>query len=179
MNENSSQTIKELSDDKKIKNSSEFNNNSVTTNEEDLSFNQNDIPSADSSSSRSNPDFENAGFTQEEFASLLGKYDYNFKPGDLVKGTVFALEPKGAMIDIGAKTAAFMPVQEVSINRVEGLNDVLQPSESREFFIMSEENEVAYIRYASVYRKFNGVKDFISTLESLKGSSKEQLASIL
>ena len=62
-------------------------------------------------------------------------------PGDLVKGTVFALEPKGAMIDIGAKTAAFMPVQEVSINRVEGLNDVLQPSESREFFIMSEENE--------------------------------------
>ena len=43
---------------------------------------------------------ENAGFTQEEFASLLGKYDYNFKPGDLVKGTVFALEPKGAMIDI-------------------------------------------------------------------------------
>jgi len=88
-----------------------------------------------------NSDFDNAGFTQEEFASLLGKYDYNFKPGDLVKGTVFALEPKGAMIDIGAKTAAFMPVQEVSINRVEGLNEVLRPSESREFFIMSEENE--------------------------------------
>ena len=84
---------------------------------------------------------DTAGFTQEEFASLLGKYDYNFKPGDLVKGTVFALEPKGAMIDIGAKTAAFMPMQEVSINRVEGLSDVLQPSESREFFIMSEENE--------------------------------------
>ena len=35
------------------------------------------------------------------------------------------------MIDIGAKTAAFMPMQEVSINRVEGLSDVLKPSESR------------------------------------------------
>ena len=45
------------------------------------------------------------------------------------------------MIDIGAKTAAFMPMQEVSINRVEGLGDVLQPGEVREFFIMSEENE--------------------------------------
>ena len=44
---------------------------------------------------------------------------------------------------------------------------------------LMKENEVAYIRYASVYRKFNGVKDFISTLESLKGSSKNQLASIL
>jgi len=136
MNENSSQTIKELSEDKEIKNLSELNDDSASQNEEDLSFEKSDIPSADSSSSRTNTDFENAGFTQEEFASLLGKYDYNFKPGDLVKGTVFALEPKGAMIDIGAKTAAFMPVQEV-----EGLNEVLQPSESREFFIMTEENE--------------------------------------
>jgi small subunit ribosomal protein S1 len=141
MNENSSQTIKELSEDKEIKNLSELDDDSVSQNEEDLSFEKNDIPSADSSSSRTNADFDNAGFTQEEFVSLLGKYDYNFKPGDLVKGTVFALEPKGAMIDIGAKTAAFMPVQEVSINRVEGLNEVLRPSESREFFIMSEENE--------------------------------------
>jgi len=141
MNENSSQTIKELSEDQEIKNSSELDNNSESQNGEDLSFEKSDIPSADSSSSRTTTDFDNVGFTQEEFASLLGKYDYTFKPGDLVKGTVFALEPKGAMIDIGAKTAAFMPVQEVSINRVEGLNDVLQPSESREFFIMSEENE--------------------------------------
>ena len=44
---------------------------------------------------------------------------------------------------------------------------------------LRRENEVAYIRYASVYRKFNGVKDFISTLESLKGNSKNELASIL
>ena len=117
MNENSSQTIKELSEEKELKNSSELDNDSVSQNKEDLLLEENEIPSADSSSSRANTDFENAGFTQEEFASLLGKYDYNFKPGDLVKGTVFALEPKGAMIDIGAKTAAFMPVQEVSINR--------------------------------------------------------------
>jgi len=141
MNENSSQPIKELSEDQESKNSTELDNDSTSQNQEDLSFEKSDIPSADSSSSRTNTDLDNAGFTQEELASLLGKYDYNFKPGDLVKGTVFALEPKGAMIDIGAKTAAFMPVQEVSINRVEGLNEVLRPSESREFFIMSEENE--------------------------------------
>ena len=101
-----------------------------------------DIPTADDPSSRAKKyDFNGAGFTVDDFASLLSKYDYNFKPGDIVKGTVFALESKGAMIDIGAKTAAFMPMQEVSINRVEGLSDVLQASEQREFFIMSEENE--------------------------------------
>ena len=70
MNENSSQTIKELSEDKEINNPSELKNDSVSQNEEDLSFEKNDIPSADSSSSRTNKDFENAGFTQEE--SLAG-----------------------------------------------------------------------------------------------------------
>ena len=108
---------------------------------EDLSIPE-DVPTADDPGSRaSQRDLNDAGFTLDEFAALLSKYDYNFKPGDIVNGTVFALESKGAMIDIGAKTAAFMPLQEVSINRVEGLSDVLQPGEIREFFIMSEENE--------------------------------------
>ena len=101
-----------------------------------------EVPTADDPSSRAaSRDADGAGFTLEEFASLLSKYDYNFKPGDVVNGTVFAMEPKGAMIDIGAKTAAFMPLQEVSINRVENLSDVLEPGEVREFFILSEENE--------------------------------------
>ena len=108
---------------------------------EDLSIPE-DVPTADDPSSRAaSRNLDDAGFTLDEFAALLSKYDYNFKPGDIVNGTVFALESKGAMIDIGAKTAAFMPLQEVSINRVEGLSDVLQPGEIREFFIMSEENE--------------------------------------
>tara|TARA_Y100001933_G_scaffold72326_1_gene73955 strand:- start:1443 stop:2534 length:1092 start_codon:yes stop_codon:yes gene_type:complete len=141
MTENSPQTINENKNEEKTSDVQMDSINSSGQEHSDTSYQEKDIPSADSSSSRKNNDLDNVGFTQEEFASLLGKYDYNFKPGDLVKGTVFALEPKGAMIDIGAKTAAFMPMQEVSINRVEGLSDVLQPSESREFFIMTEENE--------------------------------------
>ena len=71
-----------------------------------------DVPSADASSSRGAArDSEGVGFTLDDFASLLSKYDYNFKPGDVVNGTVFDLESKGAMIDIGAKTASFMPLQ--------------------------------------------------------------------
>ena len=65
MNENSSQIIKELSEDQEIKNSSELDNDTATQIEEDLSFEKSDIPSADSSSSRTNTDFDNAGFTQE------------------------------------------------------------------------------------------------------------------
>ncbi len=78
---------------------------------------------------------------------------------------------------------------EAIINFVDGIesqiiqdyNKDIKSSQIGELILKSlrKENEVAYIRYASVYRKFNGVKDFISTLESLKGNSKNQLASIL
>jgi small subunit ribosomal protein S1 len=51
------------------------------------------------------------------------------------------MEPRGALIDIGAKTAAFIPVQEMSINRVDNPEEVLQPNETREFFILTDENE--------------------------------------
>ena len=78
---------------------------------------------------------------------------------------------------------------EATINFVDGIeskiiqdtNKDIKSSQIGELILkcLRKENEVAYIRYASVYRKFNGVKDFISTLESLKGNSKNQLASIL
>lgn len=38
---------------------------------------------------------------------------------------------------------------------------------------LRRENEVAYIRFASVYRKFQGIKDFIETLEGLQ---REEMA---
>ncbi len=31
------------------------------------------------------------GFTHEDFAALLDKYDYHFSPGDVVAGTVIAV----------------------------------------------------------------------------------------
>ena len=54
MNENPSQAITELSEDKEIENSSDLSNDSLSQNQKDLSFEKNDIPSADSSSSRTN-----------------------------------------------------------------------------------------------------------------------------
>ncbi len=81
------------------------------------------------------------GFTHEDFAALLDRYDYHFTPGDIVAGTVFSLEPSGAFIDIGAKNAAYIPIEEMSINRVENPEEVLQSYDTREFFILADENE--------------------------------------
>ncbi len=84
---------------------------------------------------------DNIGFTREDFERLLSQYDYHFSPGDIVRGTVFSLEPRGALIDIGAKTAAFLPLQEMSINRVTNPEEVVNEGDVREFFILTEENE--------------------------------------
>ncbi len=81
------------------------------------------------------------GFSYEDFAARLDQYDYHFSPGDIVAGTVFNIESRGALIDIGAKTAAFIPIQEMSINRVDDPLEVLQPNETREFYILTDENE--------------------------------------
>jgi small subunit ribosomal protein S1 len=91
--------------------------------------------------SQKQKDSKEIGFSHEDFAALLDKYDYHFSPGDIVAGTVFSMEPRGALIDIGAKTAAFIPIQEMSINRVDDSEEVLQPNETREFFILTDENE--------------------------------------
>ncbi len=88
-----------------------------------------------------NQELTDIGFTHEDFAALLDKYDYHFSPGDIVAGTVFSIEPRGALIDIGAKTAAYIPIQEMSINRIDTPEEVLQSNETREFFILTDENE--------------------------------------
>lgn len=72
-------------------------------------------------------------------------------------------------------------VDSIESQILQGANKDIKSSDIGELILdnLRKENEVAYIRFASVYRKFNGVKDFIATLQALKGDSKNELASIL
>ena len=113
------------------------------------------------------------GFTHEDFAALLDKYDYHFSPGDVVAGTVFSMEPRGALIDIGAKTAAYIPIQEMSINRVDDPVEVLQANETREFFILTDENEdgqltlsISRIEYMRAWERVRQLQQEDATVRS-------------
>jgi len=113
------------------------------------------------------------GFTHDDFAALLDKYDYHFSPGDVVAGTVFSIEPRGALIDIGAKTAAYIPIQEMSINRVDAPEEVLQSNETREFFILTDENEdgqltlsIRRIEYMRAWERVRQVQKEDATVRS-------------
>ncbi len=99
-----------------------------------------------------------------------------FNKDKLVKGISRACEKTTF-----SREAIINFVDAIESQIIQDSNKDIKSSQIGELILkgLMKENEVAYIRYASVYRKFNGVKDFVSTLESLKGSSKNELASIL
>ena len=79
--------------------------------------------------------------SDKEFMELIEKYDYAFKLGDIIKGTVTGYEGKYVFVDINAKACAICPVNEVLLSDSQSVNDVLKQGESYDFIITSKENE--------------------------------------
>lgn len=79
--------------------------------------------------------------SSDEFELLLNKYDYNFKKGDLIKGTVWSYDSEGVIVDIGAKTSAIVPVKETKLDNCEPIEDVLVKGQEYEFLIIKEEDD--------------------------------------
>ena len=72
-------------------------------------------------------------------------------------------------------------VDEIELELHQGVCKEIKSIEIGEMVLthLKDINEVAYIRFASVYRQFNGINDFMKTLEALKPIKKEQLASVI
>ncbi|KAG2726798.1 hypothetical protein I3843_01G124900 [Carya illinoinensis] len=85
---------------------------------------------------------EGVAFTLEDFHSALDKYDFNSELGTKVKGTVFSTDNNGALVDITAKSSAYLPVQEACIYKVKHVEEAgIVPGLKEEFVIIGE-NEV-------------------------------------
>ena len=68
---------------------------------------------------------------------------------------------------------AQMVVEKIEATLQQNSGKEFSSSEIGELVLQSlrYENEVAYIRFASVYRKFQGIKDFVETLERLQNEN--------
>ena len=82
----------------------------------------------------------NSSFTMDDFAKALEKHDYQFQKGQIVHGKVFQLDPDGAYVDVGGKSSAFIPRDEVSLRAVTNLLEVLPLHEELEFLIIREQD---------------------------------------
>ncbi len=71
-------------------------------------------------------------------------------------------------------------VDELELNLQQRNSREIESSEIGELVLghLKELNEVAYVRFASVYRQFQSVSDFVSTLQGMN-SDKNQLAALV
>lgn len=111
--------------------------------------------------------------TDDEFEALLSKYDYGFQKGDLVKGIVCGYDNTGVTVDIGAKTAAFVPIKEAKLDNDTPIEETLKKNESYEFLIIKEEDEdgkflLSYKKVATAYN-WRELEDKKAADEVVKG----------
>lgn len=76
----------------------------------------------------------------DDFAKALEQHDYQFSKGQVVRGKVFQYDNDGAYVDIGGKSAAFLPLTEVSLKSVTDLSLVLPLHEEQDFMIIREQD---------------------------------------
>lgn len=87
-------------------------------------------------------DNENKELTaeQQEFAKLLESYDYNFQPGEIIRGTITSVDNGGAIVDVGAKSSAILNNKEI-VYPVRPASEVLNVGDEYEFYILGEKGE--------------------------------------
>ena len=107
--------------------------------------------------------------SDEQYEELLKQYEYNFKKGDLVQGTVEGYDSEGAIIDIGAKSNAICPEREVKSNKEDNIQEILKLKEKYEFLIVKEEDEDG--RLTLSYRKVQSAYNW-KQLEEIKNEDK-------
>ncbi len=76
----------------------------------------------------------------DDFEKALENFDYEFQKGQIVRGKVVSYDPDGVYVDIGAKSLAFVPAQEVSLRGVKDVSAVLPQDEEADFLIVREQD---------------------------------------
>jgi transcriptional repressor NrdR len=100
----------------------------------------------------------------------------SFDRSKLLRGIVRACEKT----DITHKRLETL-VDEIEAQLQQSLEREFSSNEIGEIVLayLRQENEVAYVRFASVYRKFQGIKDFVETLNHLQketiGSDRREI----
>ncbi|KAK4425991.1 30S ribosomal protein S1, chloroplastic [Sesamum alatum] len=84
---------------------------------------------------------EGVAFTVEDFYAALDKYDFNSEIGTKVKGTVFHTDANGALVDITAKSSAYLSLKEASIHSIKHVEEAGIVPGFRDEFVIIGENE--------------------------------------
>jgi len=83
---------------------------------------------------------ELSGYRYEDFSAAVSEYECNLEMGSVARGRVFECTARGALIDIGAKAAAWLPAEEFSTTTVANPAEYFHPDTEMEFMVISRED---------------------------------------
>ena len=112
-----------------------------------------------------------------EFEELLSNsYTYKINVADVVKGVVVKKEKDGFLVDIGAKTEAFLPNREISNFQDKNVDDIVKLWDEKEFYIIKDEedDEVAVLSLKKV-----SCAQAWQKLSDIKNSNETAIAKVL
>jgi small subunit ribosomal protein S1 len=106
-------------------------------------------------------DTSDAIFGYDAFEEAVAQVDYAFNRNDVVKGTIVQYDNGGAVVDIGAKSSAFLPLQEAGLTSYgKEIDEVVSLDSDVEVMIISDEDEngqllvsIKRIEYAAAWDK--------------------------
>ena len=81
-----------------------------------------------------------APFSLDDFARALEQNSVDFQRGQVVRGKVYDYSNDGVWVDIGGKSAAFLPAKEASLQPVLDLQAALPQGEEFEFLVVRDQN---------------------------------------
>ncbi|MBD0337220.1 MAG: S1 RNA-binding domain-containing protein [Cyanobacteria bacterium Co-bin13] len=120
-------------------------------------------------------------FSADDFARALEEqHDYTFQVGSVVRGTVVNFDSEGAAVDIGGKSSALLPVQEVTLKRVSNLADVIDIGDERDFLIIRDQDadgqvllSLRRLELKKLWEKLSVLQEESATLEvKVTGTNK-------
>lgn len=76
----------------------------------------------------------------DDFAKALEQHNYEFQRGQVVRGKIFNYDTDGVYVDIGGKSLAFVPYNEISLREITDPSIILPLKEERDFLIIKEQD---------------------------------------
>lgn len=108
-------------------------------------------------------------FSMDDFVKALESQDYGFKKGQVVQGKVYNYETDGAYVDIGGKSLAYIPGNEVSANLSADWEEVMPLNQEMDFLIIREQDADGQV---TVSRRQLEIKKLWDEVAQLQESGK-------
>lgn len=124
------------------------------------------------------PDQAANSFSMDDFAKALEQHDYQFQKGQVVRGKVFQYESDGAYVDIGGKSAAFVPLTEVSLKAVTNLSEVLPLQEEQDFVIIKEQDADGQVTISRRQLEINSLWERLTEMQESSQSLQVRVTGI-